>query len=87
MHSLLALLSNTCVLFSPFSPLPSFLPAASVAGIKTITDRMLYTAAVACADAMTPECYAEGRTFPKIQDIREGKQLAAHSVVSDGFDS
>jgi malate dehydrogenase (oxaloacetate-decarboxylating)(NADP+) len=46
--------------------------AASVAGIKRITDKMLYTAAVACADSMTPECVAEGRTFPKIQNIREG---------------
>jgi malate dehydrogenase (oxaloacetate-decarboxylating)(NADP+) len=47
--------------------------AASVAGIKRITDKMLYTAAVACADSMTPECVAEGRTFPKIQNIREGE--------------
>lgn len=48
---------------------------ASVAGIRSITDRMLYTAAVACADSMTPDCIAEGRTFPKIQDIREGASL------------
>ena len=46
--------------------------AASVGGIVRITDKMLYTAAVACADAMTAEDYAAGRTFPKIDNIREG---------------
>lgn len=49
-------------------------------GIVRITDKMLYTAAVACADSMTEQSYAEGRTFPKIQDIREGKQLYMFAV-------
>lgn len=44
--------------------------AASVAGIKKITDQMLYLSAVACADSMTEEDFKEGRTFPKIQNIR-----------------
>lgn len=44
-----------------------------MAGIKRITDKMLYSAAVACADSITAEDMAEGRTFPKIQSIREGE--------------
>ena len=49
-----------------------------MAGIKSITNRLLYTAAVACADSMTPEAYAEGRTFPKIEHIREGRESFLH---------
>ena len=45
--------------------------AASVAGVQQITDGMLYAAAVACVDAMTPEEVADGRTFPDISRIRQ----------------
>eukprot|EP00598_Pedospumella_elongata_P000519 CAMPEP_0184978344 /NCGR_PEP_ID=MMETSP1098-20130426/8864_1 /TAXON_ID=89044 /ORGANISM="Spumella elongata, Strain CCAP 955/1" /LENGTH=587 /DNA_ID=CAMNT_0027501465 /DNA_START=49 /DNA_END=1812 /DNA_ORIENTATION=+ len=55
--------------------------AASVGGIERITDRMLYTAAVACADAMTPQCFAEGRTFPNIKNIREVSLQVATAIV------
>jgi hypothetical protein len=45
--------------------------AASVSGVTRITDKMLYLAAKACTDSMTPGEMAEGRTFPNIQRIRE----------------
>jgi hypothetical protein len=48
--------------------------AASVAGIRRITDKMLYRAAVACADSLTPKCLEEGRTFPRIENIRQGRK-------------
>jgi malate dehydrogenase (oxaloacetate-decarboxylating)(NADP+) len=46
--------------------------AASVAGVTTITNKMLYLSAKACTDSMTAEEIAEGRTFPNIKRIREG---------------
>ena len=55
--------------------------AASVAGVKEITDQMLYVAAVACVDAMLPEEIASGRTFPDISRIRQARLLPA-AVVS-----
>jgi malate dehydrogenase (oxaloacetate-decarboxylating)(NADP+) len=55
--------------------------AASVAGVKEITDPMLYAAAVACVDAMTPEEFASGRTFPAIDRIREVSHLVACRVI------
>jgi hypothetical protein len=58
--------------------------AASVGGIKRITDKMLYTAAVACADAMSPADYAEGRSFPNIQNIREGYYYFFKSIQGEG---
>ena len=44
--------------------------AASVAGMKEITDRMLYRAAQACVASMTEREVAEGRSFPAIERIR-----------------
>ena len=58
-----------------------YMTTASVAGIKRITDKMLYTAAVACADSMTQQCFAEGRTFPKIQNIRSGRWCYSYAPV------
>ena len=55
--------------------------AASVAGVKEITDSMLYAAAVACVDAMTPEEFASGRTFPAIDRIRDVSRLVAVRVI------
>ena len=52
--------------------------AASVAGVQQITDGMLYAAAVACVDAMTPEEEASGRTFPDISRIRQVSSRASH---------
>jgi malate dehydrogenase (oxaloacetate-decarboxylating)(NADP+) len=44
--------------------------AASVAGVRRITDQMLYRAAIAVVDCMTAEERAAGRTFPAIERIR-----------------
>jgi len=55
--------------------------AASVAGVKEITDPMLYAAAVACVDAMTESEFASGRTFPSIDRIREVSHLVAVRVI------
>ncbi len=59
--------------------------AASVAGVKEITDKMLYVAAVACAESMTPEEKAEGRTFPKIARIRDVSHAVACAVISQAL--
>jgi len=55
--------------------------AASVAGVKRITDKMLYIASVACSEAMTADECAEGRTFPAIQRIREVSHAVACAVI------
>mmetsp|Transcript_10398 Transcript_10398/g.26407 ORF Transcript_10398/g.26407 Transcript_10398/m.26407 type:complete len:89 (+) Transcript_10398:3-269(+) len=46
---------------------------------------MLYRAAVACADSMTPEERAEGRTFPKLERIRDVSVAVASAVIDEGF--
>lgn len=58
--------------------------AASVAGISTITDNMLYVAALACADSTTPEDIAQGRVFPDIRRIREVSLKVAVKVIEEG---
>eukprot|EP00041_Stephanoeca_diplocostata_P029190 m.855784 g.855784 ORF g.855784 m.855784 type:complete len:109 (-) comp23510_c0_seq27:126-452(-) len=55
--------------------------AASVGGVAHIDDEMLYHAAVACADTMTLEEQADGRTFPTLSRIREVSQNVACAVI------
>ena len=55
--------------------------AASVAGVREITDTMLYAASVACVDSMTEEEVASGRTFPAINRIRDVSHAVACSVI------
>ncbi|KAJ1398781.1 hypothetical protein B484DRAFT_406545, partial [Ochromonadaceae sp. CCMP2298] len=55
--------------------------AASVGGIKTITDKMLYQAAVACAACVTDEDRAKGRTFPQISAIRSVSLEVAVAMI------
>ena len=55
--------------------------AASVGGVTSVTDPMLYAAAVACVDAMTDEEFASGRTFPAIDRIRDVSHLVAVRVI------
>jgi malic enzyme len=50
--------------------------ATSVAGVAETTDHMLFAAALACVDTITPEEVAEGRTLPELSRIRQ---------VRDGF--
>lgn len=59
--------------------------AASVAGVKTITDKMLYAAAVACSDTMNAEEMAEGRTFPALSRIREVSLAVACRVIREAI--
>lgn len=58
--------------------------ACSVAGVKHITDRMLYLAAQACTDTMTQEEIDEGRTFPNLKRIREVSLNVAVAVIEEG---
>jgi len=61
--------------------------AASLAGITRITDQMLHVAAVACADCMTAEEIAEGRTFPQIKRIRSVSLEVAVAVISTALEN
>jgi malic enzyme len=56
--------------------------AASVAGVKEITDAMLYAASVACVDAMTEEEFAAGCTFPAIDRSACRGNQPAHSPAA-----
>lgn len=58
--------------------------AASVGGITTISDAMLYTAALACADSTSAEDIAHGRVFPDIQRIRDVSLNVAVKVIEQG---
>lgn len=61
---------------------------ATVAGCKTVTDRMLYVAAEALANFVTSEELEQGKVFPHISNIREVSHRVAVAVareaVSDG---
>jgi len=59
--------------------------AASVAGVQSITDKMLYAAAVACKDSMTAEEIQSGRTFPDISRIREVSLNVAVAVIEEAL--
>lgn len=59
--------------------------AASVAGIKIITDKMLYVAAKACAESINESEIAEGRTFPKLNRIRDVSFAVAKAVIEEGI--
>ena len=60
--------------------------AASVAGVKTITDRMLYLSSVACSEAMTEAEMAEGRTFPALDRIRDVSHAVAVAVIEEALE-
>ena len=55
--------------------------AASVAGVTTVTDQMLYLAAVACSETMTEAEISEGRTFPNLDRIRDVSHAVACAVI------
>ena len=59
--------------------------AASVSGVTKITNKMLYLAAEACTNSMTPLEIAEGRTFPNIMRIREVSKNVAVAVIEEGL--
>ena len=59
--------------------------AASISGITNITNKMLYLAAKACTDTMTMEERDEGRTFPKLNRIREVSRNVAVAIIEEGI--
>jgi len=59
--------------------------AASVGGVSTITDRMLYLAALACSETMTEAEISEGRTFPNLDRIRDVSHAVACAVVEEAL--
>lgn len=59
--------------------------AMSVAGVSKITNKMLYLAAVACTNSMTPEEIEEGRTFPAVKRIREVSHAVACAVIEEAL--
>jgi malate dehydrogenase (oxaloacetate-decarboxylating)(NADP+) len=59
--------------------------AASVAGVTTVTDQMLYLAAVACSETMTEAEISEGRTFPNLDRIRDVSHAVACAVIEEAL--
>jgi malate dehydrogenase (oxaloacetate-decarboxylating)(NADP+) len=59
--------------------------AASVSGVKHITDKMLYLASVACTNTMTEDEISEGRTFPKLSRIREVSANVAVAIIKEAI--
>lgn len=58
----------------------------SVAGIERVTDAQLYAASLATANALNDEERAEGRTFPKIDRIRDVSHAVAVAVIKQGME-
>lgn len=61
--------------------------AAHIAGVTTITDKMLYVASVAIPDTMTQAEIDEGRTFPKLSRIREVSHAVAVAVINEAIEA
>lgn len=58
---------------------------ASLCGAKKVTDRMLYLAAKALAECLTPEEAADGRVFPHISKIRWVSRKVAVAVIEEAI--
>jgi len=58
---------------------------ASLCGAKRVTDRMLYLAAKALAECLTPEEAADGQVFPHISKIRSVSHKVAVAVVEEAI--
>ncbi len=61
--------------------------AASISGAVKITDEMLYAAACAVPECMTPEEIEEGRIFPRINRIRDVSLKVAVRVIEEAYRS
>lgn len=61
--------------------------ATSVSGITTITDKMFYEAALACARTTSADDIKEGRIFPRLKRIREVSHAVACAVIEEGIKS
>eukprot|EP00536_Pseudo-nitzschia_multiseries_P012549 jgi/Psemu1/298150/fgenesh1_pm.485_\ len=60
---------------------------ASLCGAKKVTDRMLYLAAKALAECLTPEEAADGQVFPHISKIRSVSHKVAVAVVEEAIET
>lgn len=58
---------------------------ATVAGAKTITDRMLYVAAETLANFVSDEELSQGKVFPHINNIRKVSHKVAVSIVKEAI--
>mmetsp|Transcript_46861 Transcript_46861/g.69680 ORF Transcript_46861/g.69680 Transcript_46861/m.69680 type:complete len:621 (-) Transcript_46861:780-2642(-) len=58
---------------------------ATVAGAKTVTDRMLYVAAEALANYVSPDELAVGKVFPQLSNIREVSLGVAVAVATEAY--
>lgn len=57
--------------------------AASVGGLSSITDKMLFVAAEACANSLLPSEMQQGRVFPSIQRIRDVSLQIAVAMIKE----
>jgi malate dehydrogenase (oxaloacetate-decarboxylating)(NADP+) len=57
----------------------------TVAGCKTVTDRMLYVAAEALANFVTPVELEQGKVFPHIGNIRAVSHRVAVAVAEEAI--
>jgi len=55
----------------------------TVCGAKMVTDRVLYVAAEALASYLTEEELAEGKVFPRVEDIRKVSHAVACAVIRE----
>lgn len=55
--------------------------AASIAGAKTISDALFYTASKALANTVTAEQLSRGEVYPPVADIREVTTIVATAIV------
>ncbi|GMI29750.1 hypothetical protein TeGR_g6181 [Tetraparma gracilis] len=59
----------------------------TVCGAKMVTDRILYKAAEALASFVTEEELAEGKVFPRVEDIRKVSHAVACAVIREAVES
>lgn len=57
----------------------------TLAGSKTVSDRMLHVAAEALANYVTEEELAEGKVFPKLDTIRDVSKKVAIAVIEEAI--
>jgi malic enzyme len=57
----------------------------TVAGCKTVTDRMLYVAAEALANFVTPGELEQGKVFPHVGNIRAVSHRVAVAVAEEAI--
>jgi malate dehydrogenase (oxaloacetate-decarboxylating)(NADP+) len=59
---------------------------ATLAGCKVVSDKMLYKAAEALANHVTPEELAQGKIFPPLEKIRDVSHQVAVAVIQQAIE-